>query len=441
MKAYVRAANLKRGLIIVAVILALGSLLYTNGLVDRLRTRESEGMEIWARAREEVAQPPEASADRESIRQLAAQLPIEDLSPELRRTLLDVLLTAERGTENPHSNFLFDVISNYYGDVPAIITDSAGTPLTWRNIDVDDSAPVSPADSARVRELVGRMQEVYPPIFIDGGPLFRRFVYYDESDIIRELRLYPVLQLVIVALFILVGYLGFSYVRRSEQSSLWVGMAREAAHQLGTPLSSLMGWIEVLRRGEKDLQTTAVEEIEQDVQRLSRVAHRFNDIGSLPRLDACPIAQCVESTAAYMRRRMPERGISLGVDVPEDLEAPLNTQLFEWVVENLLKNALDALESGEGHIAIVGRREDRKVTLEVSDTGKGIDRNQWENVFRPGYSTKKRGWGLGLSLAKRIVEDYHGGILSVAESRPGSGTTFRIELPAAGQDSRSGKLR
>ncbi len=432
MKAYVRAANLKRGLIIVAVILALGSLLYTNGLVDRLRTRESEGMEIWARAREEVARLPGAAADRESIRQLAAQLPIEELSPELRRTLLDVLLTAERGTENPHSNFLFDVISNYYGDVPAIITDSAGTPLTWRNIDVDASAPVSPADSARVGELVGRMQEVYPPIFIDGGPLFRQFVYYDESDIIRELRLYPVLQLVIVGLFILVGYLGFSYVRRSEQSSLWVGMAREAAHQLGTPLSSLMGWIEVLRRGEKDLQTTAVEEIEQDVQRLSRVAHRFNDIGSLPKLDECQIARCVESTAAYMRRRMPERGVSLAVDVPEDLAASLNNQLFEWVVENLLKNALDALESGKGQIAIAGRREDNSVILEVSDTGKGIERNQWEDVFRPGYSTKKRGWGLGLSLAKRIVEDYHGGSLTVAESRPGRGTTFRIELPAAG---------
>lgn len=433
MKAYVRAANLKRGLIVLAVLLAVGSLLYTNGLVDRLRTRESEGMEVWARAREEVARLPGAVADRDSIRQLAAQLPIEDLSPELRRTLLDVLLAAERGTENPHSNFLFDVISNYYGDVPAVITDSLGTPLTWRNIDVDNTGPVSPADSARVRELVGRMQEVYPPIFIDGGPLFRQFVYYDESDIIRELRLYPLLQLFFVGLFILVGYLGFSYVRRSEQSSLWVGMAREAAHQLGTPLSSLMGWIEVLRRREKDLHNTAVEEIAQDVQRLSRVAHRFNDIGSLPKLDVCSLAQCVQGTAAYMRRRMPQRGISLEVEIPDDLEAPLNTQLFEWVVENLVKNALDALESGEGQIAIEGRREGAKVILDVSDTGRGIDRNQWENVFRPGYSTKKRGWGLGLSLAKRIVEDYHGGSLTVAQSRPGHGTTFRIELPTGAQ--------
>ena len=433
MKAYVRAANLKRGLIVLAVLLAVGSLLYTNGLVDRLRTRESEGMEIWARAREEVARLPGAVADRDSIRQLAAQLPIENLSPESRRTLLDVLLAAERGTENPHSNFLFDVISNYYGDVPAVITDSLGVPLTWRNIDVDNTGPVSPADSARVRELVGRMQEVYPPIFIDGGPLFRQFVYYDESEIIRELRLYPLLQLFFVGLFILVGYLGFSYVRRSEQSSLWVGMAREAAHQLGTPLSSLMGWIEVLRRREKDLHNTAVEEIAQDVQRLSRVAHRFNDIGSLPKLDVCRLAQCVQGTAAYMRRRMPQRGISLEVDIPDDLEAPLNTQLFEWVVENLVKNALDALESGKGQIAIEGRREGGKVILDVSDTGRGIDRNQWENVFRPGYSTKKRGWGLGLSLAKRIVEDYHGGSLTVAQSRPGIGTTFRIELPTGAQ--------
>ncbi len=432
MKAYVRAANLKRGLIVLAVLLALASLYYSNGLVDRLRARESESMEIWARAREEVARAPEATRYGDEIRQLAALLPIETLSAEHRKILLDVLLSAERGSDDMHANFFFDVISNYYRDVPAVITDSLGRPLSWHNVGVDNARSVSSEDSAFVRQLIRQMAETYAPIPIDGGPLFKQFVYYDESDIIRELRLYPYLQLLFVSLFILVGYLGFSYVRRSEQSSLWVGMAREAAHQLGTPLSSLMGWVEMVRHGGIEAREAAVEEIAQDVERLSRVANRFNDIGSFPRLEPLNVASCVENTVAYIRRRMPQQGVELTMDVPGDLMASLNAELFEWVVENLLKNALDALESGHGRIHILGRLEGARIVLDVSDSGKGIDRRQRTNVFRPGYSTKKRGWGLGLSLARRVVQDYHGGSLSLVQSKAGRGTTFRIVLPAVG---------
>ncbi|MEX1055343.1 MAG: HAMP domain-containing sensor histidine kinase [Rhodothermales bacterium] len=272
------------------------------------------------------------------------------------------------------------------------------------------------------------------PVVLGTGPnRLKQYIFYDDSRLVRELRFFPYVQLLFVGLFILVGYLGFSYVRRSEQSSLWVGMAKEAAHQLGTPISSLMGWTELMKSGEltTEQQEDAIEEIENDIQRLSRVASRFSDIGSLPKLDVRPVAPVVEATAEYIRRRMPRqaRSVELNVSVPPELRAPLNAELFEWVIENLLKNALDAIESDRGSIDITAQKEGGRVLIDVKDSGKGIDRRNWKNVFRPGYSTKKRGWGLGLSLAKRIVEDYHGGSLTLVSSRVGYGTTFRIALP------------
>ncbi|MBT6598333.1 MAG: HAMP domain-containing histidine kinase, partial [Bacteroidetes Order II. Incertae sedis bacterium] len=209
----------------------------------------------------------------------------------------------------------------------------------------------------------------------------------------------------------------------------------EAAHQLGTPISSLMGWLEYLRYQEKtspgESAEKTYEEIEEDIARLRRVAARFSDIGSLPKLDPQPIAPVIENTASYIERRLPQQGmlIKLNVDVDPDYTVPLNAELFEWVIENLLKNALDALGSDQGSITLDASSSEGIIQIDISDTGKGIDRRDWKNVFRPGFSTKKRGWGLGLSLAKRIVEDYHGGSLSLVSSRPGQGTTFRIELP------------
>ena len=433
MKAYLRTSNLKRGLIVLAVLLAIGSLWYTSGLVERLRERERQGMEIWARAREEVTRIDERPPDREHVRQLLTQLDTDELSPELQAALDQILSRAALGYEDPHSNFFFDVITDYYRDVPAIITDSTGEPLSWHNLRVDASGSVSAEDSARVRQLVQRMADVYAPIVINAGPELEQKLYYDESSIIRELRMYPFLQLLFVGLFVLVGYLGFSYVRRNEQSSLWVGMAREAAHQLGTPLTSLMGWIEMLRSGGKEAARGAVEEIDQDVKRLSRVAQRFNDIGSTPRLTPQNVQKRVKATAAYMRRRMPRQGVVLTVDVEEALVAPLNAELFDWVIENLVKNALDALQPEGGTVGIVGKDSGETIVIDVTDDGRGIDRKQFKNVFRPGYSTKQRGWGLGLSLARRIIQEYHGGALTLVHSKVGKGTTFRILIPQSGE--------
>jgi signal transduction histidine kinase len=293
-----------------------------------------------------------------------------------------------------------------------------------------------PEKAKQVRRQVQRrsreMDAAHPTIPIQL-PGITQQVHYGESALIRELRYFPYVQLLFLALFIGVGYLGFSYVRRSEQSSLWVGMAKEAAHQLGTPISSLMGWTQYLRMPDlpPEKKDEALTEIENDIKRLQRVANRFSDIGSQPKLEEQPVTPLLEETASYVRRRLPSesQAITLRVDAEENLRAPVNAELFGWVVENLLKNALDAINEEEGEIVVRAHRTDDAVRVDVRDTGAGVERRQRRNVFRPGYSTKKRGWGLGLSLAKRIVEDYHGGSLTLAESVVGEGSTFRIEVP------------
>jgi signal transduction histidine kinase len=227
--------------------------------------------------------------------------------------------------------------------------------------------------------------------------------------------------------------MGFSHVRRNEQSNLWVGMAKEAAHQLGTPISSMLGWIEMLRLKGGDTSQRVANELERDVKRLERVASRFSKIGSRPVLEQTHLAPVIVSVCDYMSQRVSaDTGPRLTANIPDDLSAPLNTELFEWVIENLLKNSLDAIEGDEGRIEVEAWQEGQSVLVDIKDNGKGIELVNSKNIFRPGYSTKKRGWGLGLSLAKRIVEDYHGGVLSLASTKPGEGTTFRIRLPLRG---------
>ena len=433
MKTYPTTVNLKLGLIVFAVIIALASLLYANGLVDRLRERERASMEIWAGARKEVARSVVSNPFQKEFHTLTTALGARS-GPDIDR-MREALAWASRMPMGVHTNFFFALISEYYLDVPAIITDSLDMPVTWRNVGIPVEGPLTREDSLKVRARVQQMAEVYSPISIevapgDGYDGLQQWVYYDESGLIRELRIFPYVQLLFVGLLVLVGYMGFSYVRRSEQSNLWVGMAREAAHQLGTPLSSLMGWNELMRQSES-ADSATLDEVSHDLQRLSRVANRFNDIGSTPRLTSLPLAPSIVSTADYIRRRMPQHGVTLETDVPVELTAPLNTQLFEWVIENLLKNALDAMQDDMCRITLTARKEGRRIYVDCTDNGKGIDRRLRRDVFRPGYSTKKRGWGLGLSLAKRIIEDYHGGSLTLLHSAPGQGTTFRIELPAS----------
>lgn len=463
MQAYHWSVRLKLGLIVLAGVIAVASLLYTQRLVDRLRDREQAVIQLWADAQAEVVK-----AQRQLMNPHLGDL--QDLEAYLRRlerngttgAPSDGKLARYRQAVNwaqtmPPTNELNFILNeilepNEFG-IPAIITDSSGRkPRFWRNVGVPEStAELPPSDSAEAYEELRRRQEdmaaTFDPIPIrvdlpetstpspvEANRQLTQYLYYDESTLIQELRIFPWLQFVFVGLFIFVGYLGFSYVRRSEQSSLWMGMAREAAHQLGTPLSSLMGWIEMLRSPEVDAEQReqALDEIENDVARLQRIADRFSDIGSKPKLASRNLVPIVVETASYIRRRLPHRSqeIELSVDLPSTLEVEVNEELFAWVLENLLKNALDAIEGEEGRIAVTGGEENGRVFVEVADTGTGIERQQWGTIFRPGYSTKKRGWGLGLSLARRVVETYHDGSLELVESAVGEGARFRIELPA-----------
>jgi len=450
-KAYRISINLKLGLIVFAVLISLASLWYTNFLVERLRERETVIAQLWASALAELPKGADImNPHREDLQELerivgsGAGL---NLPRDERERLRQAIVWAMSMPTSGQPEFIYNAFlePNVFG-IPTLVYDSTrNTFYSWLNVDVPHDSFVD-LDSSEASALETKLQRIraemasqYEPIqfVVDfGGLPDQRLVqtlYYGESDMVRYLRWFPVVQLVFVGLFAFVAYVGFSYVRRSEQSSLWVGMAKEAAHQLGTPISSLMGWLEMLRMHDDtsgSIQQIS-EEIEADIQRLERVTGRFSDIGSLPKLEVQPIKPILENTIEYMRRRLPRRGtlVRMTVSATPSLQAPLNADLFEWVIENLLKNAIDAMNSDRGRIDVVATGRGDQIQIDVSDTGRGIDRRQHKNVFRPGYSTKKRGWGLGLSLAKRIVEDYHGGQLVLLYSRPGEGTTFRIRVP------------
>ncbi len=461
MKAHRLSVNLKLGLIVLAVAIAVSSLWYTRALVQQLRAREASIVQLWALALAQVpkaaqmgAANPYAAEWRAMDRLLSRGGLTDDEGRGLGQAQLDdyrrAVAWAQGMPQSSDLSFILDAFlePNAFG-IPAMLVDSTlENPLIWRNVPVAEES-LAGLDSARAADVARRLDEIrrrllaeHEPIpidvtfpSVDGSPSFRfvQYMLYGESDLVSDLRRFPLVQLLFVALFVAIGYVGFSYVRRSEQSSLWVGMAKEAAHQLGTPISSLMGWLELLRLPDRtpDQEQAALVEIGHDIDRLRRVTSRFSDIGSMPRLDRQALAPVIAGTVDYMAARLPNQGrrVRLETEVQPDLRADLNPELFEWVIENLVKNALDAIEGPEGTIRLVASRTDGRIRIDVSDTGRGIDRRSAKLVFRPGYSTKKRGWGLGLSLAKRIVEDYHGGSLVLAQSRPGSGSTFRIELP------------
>ena len=257
------------------------------------------------------------------------------------------------------------------------------------------------------------------------------FYYYGFSPVIYKLRIFPYVAIGAAALFILIGYLGFSYIRRNEEQFIWVGMAKETAHQLGTPLSSIAGWLELLN-ADFSVKDSAVSEIQNDLIRLNKIANRFSKIGSVPELKSISLNQTIENVVKYFQKRLPnmQRKITLTFHSHQQIKLSLNEDLFEWVLENLIKNSVDAMEDHGGQIALTmsSNPEKNHVYLDIEDNGKGISPQQKKNIFKPGFSSKKRGWGLGLSLARRIIEQYHGGKLFLKESRLGMGSTFRIVL-------------
>lgn len=380
--------------ILTALLIAAGSLLYSHKLTRDLYAEEVSNMEVWAQA----------------MRSLTA---------------------ADEGTD---LNLILQVINSNH-TIPVVVTDSHDAILTYRNLEPDphgedslqtlgEHARDMRRDGETLRmDLASSPQEPHDYIYIS----------YQESHLLRRLTVYPYVQLGVVGFFFLIAVGALLASKRAEQNRVWVGLSRETAHQLGTPISSLMAWSEVLR--EQYPNDELLPEMDNDIRRLQLIAERFSKIGSAPELHAQDVRPIVERVVSYYQRRSSAR-ILFSIDpAPEPLFATINAPLFEWVLENLCKNAVDAMD-GKGSVRVnlsttIASRKRSYVRILVTDTGKGIARNHLKNVFRPGFTTKKRGWGLGLSLAKRIVEEYHHGRIYVLESHVGKGTTFAIELLAS----------
>lgn len=336
---------------------------------------------------------------------------------------------------------------------PMIMTDSEDQPLFSVDEITNDTIystytlniklnPKLPAYKQRqyLLNYIRDMKATYPPIVVekeDLGIILGKF-YYTHSSVVTYLRFFPLLAIIVVTIFTMIGYIAFNYFRRNEESKVWVGMAKEAAHQLGTPLSSLLAWLEILKLNRSDPESVieTVEEMQNDIDRLNKITTRFSKIGSIPEMKEEDLNNLIEKICQYFEKRLPHLGkkVSIIRRLDGDIRLNLNQELFEWVIENLLKNAAESIEDKHGSVEIsVESHWKNKVVILVKDTGKGMNAQTRRQVFNPGFTTKRRGWGLGLTLSKRIIESYHKGKIFVKDSQVGKGTTFCIELPLMNQ--------
>lgn len=396
------SVNIKIILLLLAFSIGGGTLFFTNDLVEKLQEKERQIVQLYAKGLEYVANTSDVNAD---------------------------------------ITFLFENIIRPI-DFPLILTDqndniNLKSKSDIRNVRFDPSLPEKKLTSF-FRNKLNEMDEANKPInvtYVSGhDTIILTRIHYGNSELINQLKYYPYLQIMIVGLFIIIGYIGFSQIKKNEQSNIWVGMAKETAHQFGTPISSLMGWIEILKLhyNDPDKVLDTAEEIENDVEKLNKITNRFSKIGSKPELKKRNVTELLSSVVEYYKRRIPQTGKKVSIELLDEtkIEANLHAELFEWVIENLIKNALDSIPHENGKITLSIKKIKHKVEIEVADNGKGIDSKRRKDIFRPGYSTKRRGWGLGLSLSKRIIEEYHKGKIFVKSSTLNEGTIFKIIINA-----------
>ncbi len=379
-----RIRQVKILLVVMAIIIAVVSLLVSHFLVDDLSAEERKKMEVWAQA-------------------------LHSLNEADESTDLSLVLSVMEGNST----------------IPVIVLDKDGHVADYRNIKIKAA---DAADTIAFVERMGQRMKAadrYIKIQI-GDSTDYQLVCYDDSVMLKRLAAWPYVQLGIVLIFVVVAIFALLSSKRAEQNKVWVGLSKETAHQLGTPISSLMAWTEMLK--ENYPNDELLPEMDKDVKRLERIAERFSKIGSVPEPVDTSMKEVLQHVIEYMSHRTSQKVQIVSKMPQDDVVIKINASLFEWVIENLCKNAVDAME-GEGTIEISLWQTDNRVVIEVSDTGKGIRKKDIKNVFTPGFTTKKRGWGLGLSLAKRIVEEYHRGHIFVKWSELGKGTTFRIEMP------------
>ncbi len=370
---------LKYLFIVAAVVIAIASVFVSDLLIKDLAREERQKIEVWAEATR--------------------------------------VLTSEDPSLN--MNLILQIIQGNTA-IPVMLCNDRDSVMNYKNLEL----PEKNVDEF-LQKKVQELKKKKDPIVIDMEDGTYQYLYYDDSLILKRLLVYPYAQLTVMAVFILTAFLALASTKKAEQNKVWVGLSKETAHQLGTPISSLIAWLEYLKL--KEVDPTLLAEMEKDVKRLEMIAERFSKIGSTPEPVPVNICESVRSALDYMETRISSK-VKITVEAPEEpVMVLMNQALFAWVVENLCKNAVDAME-GQGNITFHIEVKGKKVRIDVTDTGKGILKSKFKTVFNPGYTTKKRGWGLGLSLVKRIIESYHGGKIYVKSSEIGKGTTFRIEL-------------
>ena len=367
-------------LLLIAVLVGMGSLIYTESLVSKLKVEERRNVQLWAEATRLISLP--------------------DTSQNVE--------------------FLSTIIENN-NTVPVILTDESDSIISVRNFDAHKSG-----DYRYIKEQLEKIKERNKPIVNNLEKGHYNLIYYKDSIILTMLIYYPYIQLGIIIFFILVSYLAFRSSRKAEQNQVWVGMSKETAHQLGTPTSSLAGWIEILEQKHPGISIT--KELALDVQRLEKITERFSRIGSKPVIKSDNIIGIISRTVDYLKLRTSSKvKIITDYNPDEKVVVPVNAALFEWVIENVFKNAVDSME-GIGEITVRITETERHALIDISDTGKGIPKSAFKKIFNPGFTTKQRGWGLGLSLAKRIIEEYHNGKIFVRHSEVGKGSCIRIVM-------------
>ena len=393
---YNSAKILRYSFIIAAIVIAIASVWVTHTLVNALKEEERKKIEIWA----------------ESVALISAQALMEEEKAE--------------GSDmfNNYDKLLVGKIIEGNTTIPLIVIDEENRVTDKRNI---HSSKID--DEAYIEKKIKAFQKKHDPIPIvislSEEENLVQYIYYDESTVLKQLRWFPFIQLTVVFIFIIIAFFALRSTQKAEQNKVWVGLSKETAHQLGTPISSLMAWLEYLKT--KEIDPDLLSEIDKDVQRLKTIAERFSKIGSNAEPEALPLAQAIQNAVDYMGKRISSK-VSIRVTLPDPAPTVyMNESLFGWTFENLIKNAVDAMD-GRGIIRINVFQKENKAIVDISDTGKGIPKSKFDTVFHPGYTTKKRGWGLGLSLVKRIIESYHKGKIYVYKSEVGKGTTFRMEL-------------
>lgn len=377
----------------ISFIISAGSVIYTNQLVEKIRQRERQQIDLYAKTLEYLANETEAQ----------------------------------------NLNFILEQIIQANNTIPVILTDEQGNPEQYRNIPkadrIEDSNELNAFLVKEIQDMKAERRPIMITLMDDDKQIYGfKNIFYRNSSLLTQLRYYPYIQLSIIGIFGLIVFAVFNYSRTAEQNRVWVGLAKETAHQLGTPLSSLMAWVEYFKDAYPD-QTDIFMELQKDVDRLEMITERFSNIGSIPQMKEENVLETVNEVIKYLQTRISTK-VKMTVEAfpSDDIRGYINKPLFAWVVENVVKNAVDSME-GKGSIYIkILKVNEGKVAVDISDTGKGIAKSRINSVFKPGYTTKKRGWGLGLTLAQRIIDNYHGGKIFVKRSELGKGTTFRILL-------------